>query len=77
MGEHPVLANRPQTGSLDGSCYNGGNPRNALPRLQKQSLPPQAIYKSACADLVCVAAISNRQVFFPKWDAPVDGLVIL
>jgi len=24
--EHPVLANRPQTGSLDGSCYNGGNP---------------------------------------------------
>jgi len=41
------MANRPQTGSLG---------------LQKQSLPPQAIYKSACADLVCVAAISNRQV---------------
>jgi len=55
LREHPVLANRPQTGSLE---------------LQKQSLPPQAIYKSAQADLVCVAAISNRQLFFPKWDAP-------
>jgi hypothetical protein len=33
-------------------------------------LPPQAGIESAQADFVSIAAISNRQVFLQKWDAP-------
>jgi hypothetical protein len=39
-------ANRPQTGSLGGSRYNGGNLRNALPRLYEQSPPTRTSYFS-------------------------------
>ncbi len=53
--EHPNFTNCPQTSSL---------------RLHKQSLPPQAGIKSAQADFVFIAAISNRHVFLQKWDAP-------
>jgi hypothetical protein len=53
-----MQTNCPQTGSLG---------------LHKQSLPPQAGIKSAQADFVCIAAISNRQVFLQKWDAPVEN----
>ncbi len=53
--EHPTFTNCPQTGSLG---------------LHKQSLPPQAGIKSAQADFVSIAAISNRHVFLQKWDAP-------
>jgi len=60
-----------------GASRFGKSPSDWKSGLQKQSLPPQAIYKSAQADLVCVAAISNRQVFFPKWDAPWNSAFIL
>ena len=55
VGSIPTSANSPQTRSLG---------------LNKQSLPPQALDKSAQADFVRVAANARRRVFFPKWDAP-------
>ncbi len=52
---HPKVANCLQTRSL---------------RLYKLNPPARVLRQSAQADIVCVAAISNRQVLLQKWDAP-------
>ncbi len=48
------ITNCPSSESQDGSCFNGGNLRNALPWLHRLFLPPQASRLLAHAGGLCL-----------------------